>query len=76
MDPQKKYIDPAVGDATYVCYNNNVYYLLMASGQNWNCEGNAPAYYCTTTLLEIPPGVDKLDGTNWGGVKKDDLVIG
>ena len=48
----------------------------MASGQNWDCEGNAPAYYCTTSLLELPPGIGKLDGTNWGGLKRDDLVIG
>lgn len=48
----------------------------MASGQNWECQGNAPAYYCQTILLEFLPGFKTLDGTQWGGITKNDLVIG
>ena len=62
---------------TYACVDNVLYYLVMASGSERDCvnQGGA-AVSCTFSPLMMVPGVDSLDGKNWGGLLRDDLIAG
>ena len=83
VDPLKKYISTAIGDATFICYNNIIYYLVGASGLVGDCQatGGLPMdltqcpQEIAPSLLKLP-GEDELDGTQWGGITKDDFIIG
>lgn len=80
IDPVKKYISVDIGDASFVCYNNIIYYLVGASGLVDDCFGSAEDNeLCDSTLapsLKALPGLGELDGNQWGGVLKDDFIIG
>ena len=48
------------------------------AGDSLNCGdgGEDMAVSCSDNTLPPLPGVDKLDGTAWGGVLRDDFVAG
>ena len=64
--------------ASYVCYKNNMYYLMSVSGIDVDCSGGGGdvAVACTHLNFGVLPGLDTLDGKNWGGVIRDDFVAG
>ncbi|KFZ12066.1 hypothetical protein V501_04388 [Pseudogymnoascus sp. VKM F-4519 (FW-2642)] len=64
------------------CYTptNRVYYLVAAIGdaQDCSCESNCGSggKGCLENDFKVPPGVTTLDGIRWGGVTKEDIIIG
>ena len=70
-------MDPAVGEMIYECVNGKIYYISAVSGKQNECVapgGGTP--YCTNRKLAGAPGVTSLDGNNWGGVTKGDVIGG
>ncbi|PYH94656.1 hypothetical protein BO71DRAFT_429757 [Aspergillus ellipticus CBS 707.79] len=59
------YISSSVAKSGYVCYNNNIYYLVDVGGQ-----------LCRDPDVRKLPGIGALDGSSWGGVTVKDLVVG
>ena len=80
MNPLEEYIDNSVSDGAYVCLNGNMYYLMQVSsgvGDSIVCSsGEDIATSCLPNTFGILPGLDKLDGSGWGGVTRDDFVAG
>ncbi|KAK9364399.1 hypothetical protein V1509DRAFT_78068 [Lipomyces kononenkoae] len=77
VNPLEDFISVSDGDATWVCYNNEIYYLVGAIGPAQHCVFNhAVGESCTNNDFTQLPGEDKLDGTAWGGLTIDDLIIG
>ncbi|TPX08096.1 uncharacterized protein E0L32_010163 [Thyridium curvatum] len=70
--PLKKYLDDKTMDATGYCFEGNMYYLVRVEGNAQDCgEGG-----CLDRMFSTPPGLDSLDGTNFGGVTKEILIKG
>jgi hypothetical protein len=67
LDPAP-YLSESDGQASFVCYNNQGYWI--ADFQDKSGDFGSP---CDPSLL---PGLTSLDGTNWGGVTRDDIVAG
>ncbi len=81
INPVNQYVSDEDGAKTYVCFNGGLYYLMGATtnaGDALDCGdgGEDMAVSCHDRTLPTLPGVDKLDGTSWGGVLKDDFVAG
>jgi len=73
QDPFKSHLDPAVGKSNSVCYNGMLYYLLQVSGKYRPCVSQKHCKHGKFTAL---PGAKTLDGSQWGGISKDDFVVG
>ncbi|KAJ8099510.1 hypothetical protein POJ06DRAFT_257166 [Lipomyces tetrasporus] len=77
QNPLEEFISVSDGDATYICYNNEIYYLVGAIGLAQTCvDSNVVGLRCTNHDFTLLAGEDKLDGTAWGGVTKEDFIIG
>ncbi|KAK9234065.1 hypothetical protein V1525DRAFT_391821 [Lipomyces kononenkoae] len=77
VNPIENFIGVRNGDATWVCYNNEIYYLVGAIGAAQDCifsGKDGPS--CSNNKFTPLPGEQKLNGTAWGGLTIDDLVIG
>ena len=75
-NPFPKYMSNQVGEETYVCVDNTLYYLLSATGKSHDCIIGIGAESCTNNEFSTPPGLTSLDGKAYGGVTKDELVNG
>ena len=54
-----------------------MYYLLMASLETWECKGQGGAgYSCQFETFKMLPGVATMDGTAWGGLTREDIIVG
>ena len=54
-----------------------MYYLMSVSGIDVDCTGGGgEAAACTNLNFQVLPGVDTIDGKNWGRVTRDDFVAG
>lgn len=73
----QNYMTKDTAQATAVCYNNALYYLLDARYCQVDCEEINPEKhgFCEYTPFFKPYGIDELDGNTWGGVSKDNLTI-
>lgn len=78
LSPQ--YIDEITGPETWVCLpgKNKMYYLVEAYGRT---EDDCTQFQngesrCVYNTFRAPRGLDKLDGKTWGGLTRDDLVVG
>jgi hypothetical protein len=73
------WLDVSVAGATYACYTSAMYYLVYPGGDSETCEtgscdGCLPV--CTSTSFSAPPGLDKLDGSAYGGITLQALITG
>jgi len=80
-NPIDQYVSDGDGVKNFVCFNGGLYYLMGATtnaGESLDCGdgGEDMAVSCSDNTLPPLPGVDKLDGTAWGGVLRDDFVAG
>ncbi|SPN99933.1 uncharacterized protein DNG_02785 [Cephalotrichum gorgonifer] len=66
-----------VTDATQVCVDNWLYYIVTTAGVPRLCtnEGGGRSD-CENKSFGIPEGLSTLDGEGWGGLTKEDLVTG
>ncbi|XXH02567.1 hypothetical protein Hte_008944 [Hypoxylon texense] len=71
------YIAKDTAKATAVCYNDALYYLLDARNCNIDCNRVYPqgSTTCAPTKFYEPVGIDKLDGSTWGGITVENLTI-
>ena len=65
----------SVQDKTRVCVDGNSYFLVGASEPNRNCKKDGDIGGVCDPFKELP-GMSQLDGRQWGGVTKEDIVIG
>lgn len=79
-DPLGDYLDTDTMHATYGCYQNKLYYLASAQGDSQTCNEKCDDHHCenvcTDSKFKAPPGLDTLDGKNFGGVSVHDLIQG
>ncbi|OBT40321.1 hypothetical protein VE00_08471 [Pseudogymnoascus sp. WSF 3629] len=79
-DPLGDYLDADTMHATYGCYQNKLYYLAAAQGDSKTCHDNCNDGHCDKVCVDskfkAPPGLDTLDGKNFGGVSVQDLIQG
>lgn len=60
-----------------VCVDNKMYYLINTKGPWKVCQTTAKDHeICTEHPVKALPGLGDLDGTNWQGITKEDLVVG
>ncbi|ROW15174.1 hypothetical protein VPNG_03014 [Cytospora leucostoma] len=57
------YLSDDTASATKACYNDKLYYLVAAKGYAEICEDT-----CVSLNFKEPAGLDKLDGTAYGGL--------
>ncbi|PGH07079.1 hypothetical protein AJ79_06357 [Helicocarpus griseus UAMH5409] len=82
VNPLTDYILDSTGEDTYVCdeSTNKMYYLVAATGDAQTCECSAPcqggAPPCVEHKFRAPPGLAHIHGKSYGGITKEDLVIG
>ncbi|KAH8881787.1 glycoside hydrolase [Thozetella sp. PMI_491] len=80
-NPLPDYVDDGEGNTAWACAEDGLlYYIMGAPGDDpFYCydsgdgQGVGPCY---TDTFHPPPGVETLDGKNWGGVTREDLVVG
>jgi hypothetical protein len=78
----EKYIDGETADATGVCIDGKMYYLGRADGKSTECKCEIVGEHgpcqtiCRDKKFTAPPGVEELDGEQFGGIKLEDLVKG
>ncbi|PYI11000.1 hypothetical protein BO78DRAFT_304565 [Aspergillus sclerotiicarbonarius CBS 121057] len=76
-NPLSTYISSSVAKSGYVCYNNNIYYLVDVVSLESSCESNSQGgQLCRDPDVRKLPGISALDGSSWGGVTVEDLVVG
>jgi hypothetical protein len=82
-DPIGQYMDADTMHKTWACNpsNNQLYYLAWPSGDAEDCSvtgggDSGSGTSCSDNLFSAPPGIDSLDGTQFGGITVSDLVIG
>ncbi|KAI0182679.1 chitinase [Xylaria flabelliformis] len=72
-NPLSGYMTDDVEKKTKYCHSNRLYYLVAAKGDGEFCDGDGG---CADILFQLPPGLDQLDGTAYGGLTLDKLVQG
>lgn len=75
--PLSSYISSSVAKSGYVCYNDNIYYLVDVVSLDRYCQSNSQGgQLCRDPTVKKLPGIGELDGSSWGGVTVEDLVVG
>ncbi|KAG5655689.1 hypothetical protein KAF25_009188, partial [Fusarium avenaceum] len=76
--PMKEYLSSATMDATNACYDGRRYYLVHVKGDAESCECKPPntKCECVNNKFSVPPGLDSLDGNEFGGITVSDLIKG
>jgi hypothetical protein len=76
--PMKEYLSAATMDATNACYDGRRYYLVHVKGDAESCECKPPntKCECESNKFSVPPGLDSLDGNEFGGITVSDLIKG
>ncbi|PYH83224.1 hypothetical protein BO82DRAFT_363423 [Aspergillus uvarum CBS 121591] len=76
-NPLSSYISSSVANSGYVCYNNNIYYLVDVVSLDRYCQSNSQdGQLCRDPTVNKLPGIGELDGSSWGGITVEDLVVG
>ncbi|KAL4899490.1 hypothetical protein BDW74DRAFT_171529 [Aspergillus multicolor] len=76
------YIDDETAEETGVCVDGKQYYIVYPEGDANECECErvtdlGPCQtICRDQKFSVPPGLDALDGTRFGGISKENLVTG
>lgn len=63
-------------DAATACYNDKLYAVAYPDGDADSCSAVMGNSVCQYATFKKPDGIDDLDGTRWGGVTVEDLVVG
>ncbi|PKX96188.1 uncharacterized protein P174DRAFT_503368 [Aspergillus novofumigatus IBT 16806] len=72
IDPMGDYLDEDTMHATAGCYGGKLYYLASPKGDaSTRTEGG-----CFDNKFSAPPGIDSLDGKDFGGITVGDLITG
>ncbi|KAI1073202.1 hypothetical protein LB507_010805 [Fusarium sp. FIESC RH6] len=76
--PVKDYLSLKTMDATNACYNDRLYYLVNVKGDAESCECKPPNTKCdcVSNKFSMPPGLDALNGIDFGGLEVSDLIEG
>lgn len=72
INPITKYMTEEVQGQTGVCYNNREYFLAMVEGDPQTCTEAD----CEDNKFSAPKGNAGLNGKDYGGLKRDDIVAG
>lgn len=75
QNPLSQYMTAATQEATYACYNNNLYYLVYPDGA-WSSCSSEDDGQCNSTYFTPPPGLSTLGPGSWGGITLSDLIEG
>lgn len=75
VDPSIDYLEKDVADKTWACAGDKLYYLVVLKGTAATCTTGREGF-CKHNYYSAPAGIDKLDGTLWGGVTLEDFVVG
>ncbi|KAK8139989.1 hypothetical protein PG984_000055 [Apiospora sp. TS-2023a] len=77
IDPMSRYLSVDAQHATAGCFQGKLYYLVDPNGEAHTCNGgDGAAVSCEDSTFSVPPGLDTLDGSRFGGVRRDDLIAG
>lgn len=79
VDPETDYLTTDTMEATAGCYDGTgkLYYLVYPKDSAQDCSGSdGAAVSCPDNSFSVPPGLDTLDGSRFGGVTVSDLIIG
>ncbi|RYP62222.1 hypothetical protein DL771_009821 [Monosporascus sp. 5C6A] len=71
-NPITKYMTEDVQRQTGVCYNNRIYFLAMVEGDPKECTEAD----CEDGKFAAPKGITGLNGQDYGGLTRDDIVAG
>ncbi len=71
VDPVSEYLDSDTMASTKSCFQGSLYYLVYPGGPWESCSDT-----CVDSRFSEPPGLDALDGNNFGGITLDNLVAG
>jgi hypothetical protein len=75
--PASQYVSTKTADTTSVCHNGRRYYLVHPEGDSEACECQLDRpCKCEQNLFSVPPGVEALDGSGFGGITVKDLIGG
>jgi len=79
LNPVPLFISDDTAAATKVCYNDALYFLVSTHDHlDMYCStgGHDRPYVCTRKQFASPPGIEELNGINYGRVTPDQIVIG
>lgn len=90
QNPLTEFMTVDTQQATYACFNNNLYYLVRPDGDWKGCPSDStakidsincvdcdpPPPECNPTYFTASPGLDRIDGANWGNMTISDLIVG
>lgn len=65
-NPLTDYMSASTKEATYICYNYNLYYLVYPDGTYTGCTGNDQEA-CSQSYFTTPPGLDTLSSSTYEG---------
>ncbi|KAK8012878.1 chitinase [Apiospora marii] len=71
-NPITKYMTEEAQRQTGVCYDNRIYFLAMVEGDPRDCTEIG----CEDRTFAAPTGLAGLDGQDYGGLTRDDIVAG
>ncbi|KAJ5726918.1 Glycoside hydrolase superfamily [Penicillium malachiteum] len=75
QNPLTDYMTADTQESTYVCYNDNLYYLVYPEGTWVGCTGDDEEA-CSQSYFTAPPGLSTLSSSTWGGITLSDLIEG
>jgi GH18 family chitinase len=82
LEDMEQYLDRNTMKTSGECIDGRQFYLVYPDGDAKECEcvhkptGGACEWYCQDNTFSSPPGLDTLNGTNFGNITKSDLVLG
>ncbi|OTA05027.1 chitinase [Trichoderma parareesei] len=86
VNPMTLYMTNDTQEATYSCYNGNLYYLVYPDGDWHDCANEdaalsvdtvkPPPPVCNPSYFTAPPGLGSLGKAPWQGVTVADLIAG
>ena len=80
--PLGEYLQNGTMEATGACIDDKMYYLVHPHGDAKGCpcdlySANGQCHRrCTNSKFSAPPGLDSLNGKDFGGITKTDLING
>ncbi|KAL7939413.1 glycoside hydrolase family 18 protein [Trichoderma chlorosporum] len=86
VNPLTQYMTEDTQEATYACFDGNLYYLVYPDGDWHDCADEdvalsvdtvePPPPECTPSYFTAPPGLDTLGTGPWGNISLYDLIAG
>jgi len=76
QNPLSQYMTAATQEATYTCYNNNLYYLVYPDGEWSSCTTGSDGTCQGGSYFTAPPGLSTFSSSTWGGLTLADITEG